>query len=98
MELDLIDAPAVHVVRVQLRPVRVGQAGMGLHVGAAGHCAQRAQAGRVERWRVALERVTQRSVGLEQVDADPGRSLVLHLMCGHAALLNISTCGLVSSL
>ncbi len=78
MELDLVDAVAEAVVRMQRRRVQVGQARVGLHPGAAGLGAQRRQPVGGQARRVEFHRVAQRGVRLEEVHVLEGRHLVQH--------------------
>ncbi len=97
MKPDLVDAAALHVVRAQLRWVRVGQTRVLQHLGTAGERAECAQARGVERRRMALQRGSKRRVAIEQIRTDPRRGLIEHVLRAHRALLSISTCGMPSS-
>ena len=86
VELDLVDAAAEAVVRVQLRRVAVGQPRVVLHRLRAGLGAQRGQAAGggagQQAGRHRRQRVAQRPVGSEQVDVDQRRALVADLVRG----------------
>ena len=98
VELDLVDAAAMAVVRVQHRQVGIGASGVGLQGRRAGLGTQFVQARQLEFGRVQVQRVAQRPVGAEQVDADIRRALVCDFVGGvHHGLLSISRCGMLSS-
>ena len=82
MELDLVDAPADTVVRVQGRAVRIGEPRMRLHGLAADLRAECAQGGRIGPRRVPAQRIDERTVAREGVVAGERAALVLDRVGG----------------
>ena len=80
MKLNLVDAPAKAVVRVQLGRVHVGQPRMGLHFGRSQLRAELQQAAAVKPRRVEFQCVLQRLVGGKQVVVDQRLRLVKDFM------------------
>lgn len=99
VELHLVDAPAARVVRMQHRAVRIGQARVLLHGGAADLGAQPVEPGAVVRRVVVGHRILQRPIATVQVHVDQRFGLIEHVVGGghRAASLSISMWGMSSS-
>ncbi|MCG3188672.1 MAG: hypothetical protein LKCHEGNO_00797 [Burkholderiaceae bacterium] len=92
MELNLVDAVAETIVRVQLRRVHVGQPRMLDRRCRPRLGTERRQRFRVELRRVEAQRVAQRAIGVEQVDVGQRRTLIGDFVrLAHGPLLRICT-------